>query len=228
MIPLLLLHGLMGSKDQFETLEKKISGDFQVISINFSGHGMAEFYFPEFSVQAFAEQIIAYIDSKGIEKINLFGYSIGGYIAVYLARYYSDRINKIITLGTKFEWNPTEAEKEVKLLDSEMLESKFPTFAEALIERHGERKWKLLLEKTSQLIIALGDEPALIENQFSNLEHSVRIIVGDRDRLVSVEESLRISRIFKNGSLSVLPETRHPFESVNEAYLAFEMKNFFI
>ncbi|MFN6038666.1 MAG: alpha/beta fold hydrolase, partial [Bacteroidota bacterium] len=130
MKPLLLLHGLMGSKDQFESLEKKITEEFQVMSINFSGHGLAEFYFPEFTVQAFAEQVISFLDSKGIEKTNIFGYSIGGYVAIYLARYFPDRVEKVITLATKFEWNPSEAEREIKLLDPNLLEDKFPEFAQ--------------------------------------------------------------------------------------------------
>ena len=226
MKPLLLLHGLMGSKDQFESLEKKISEEFQVMSINFSGHGLAEFYFPEFSVQAFAEQVISFLDSKGIEKTNVFGYSIGGYIAVYLARYFPDRISKVITLATKFDWNPSEAESEVKLLDSNLLEEKFPDFAQVLMDRHGEKKWKLLLEKTSRLIVGLGDESPLIETEFSGIESEIRLIVGDKDRLVSIEETLYASKLFKNGTLAVWPNTRHPFESINHNYLLNELRCF--
>ena len=226
MKPLLLLHGLMGSKDQFESLEKKITEEFQVMSINFSGHGLAEFYFPEFTVQAFAEQVISFLDSKGIEKTNIFGYSIGGYVAIYLARYFPNRVEKVITLATKFEWNPSEAEREIKLLDPNLLEDKFPEFAQVLIDRHGDKKWKLLLEKTSRLIIGLGDEAPLIETEFSGIENEIRLIVGDKDRLVSVEETLHASKQFKNGSLAVWPNTRHPFESVNQSYLLNELKCF--
>ena len=228
MKPLLLLHGLMGSRDQFEKIEKDLSFDFECHTLNFSGHGLAEFYFPEFSVQAFAEQIISYLDSKGINQTNIFGYSIGGYTAVYLARYYSDRIANVFTLGTKFDWNPSEAEKEIKLLNPEMLEEKFPEFTQTLIERHGEKKWKLLLEKTSRLIVAIGDEPLLIDSEYSGIEQRIRIAIGDRDKMVSVEESLRVSRELKNGSLSVYPNTGHSFESVNERSLINEIRHFFI
>ena len=227
MKPLLLLHGLMGSREQFENLEKKISEDFQVMSINFSGHGLAEFYFPEFSIQAFAEQVISFLDSKGIEKTNIFGYSIGGYVGVYLAIYFPDRVSKVLTLATKFDWSPSEAENEIKLLDANLLEEKFPDFAQSLIDRHGEKKWKLLLEKTSRLIVGLGDEAPLVETEFSGIENEIRIVVGDRDKLVSIEESLNASQLFKHGSLSVWPNTRHPFESIHQNYLLNEFRCFF-
>ena len=46
---LILLHGLMASRDQFEKLEPLLQQDLEVFTFNFSGHGLAEFYFPEFS-----------------------------------------------------------------------------------------------------------------------------------------------------------------------------------
>ncbi|MBC7862468.1 MAG: alpha/beta hydrolase [Bacteroidia bacterium] len=223
---LILLHGAMGSKEQFEGLERLINQEYDLHILNFSGHGMAEFYFPEFSVQAFAEQVISYMDSKGIEKSNFFGYSLGGYVALYIARYYQDRVESVMTLATKFDWNPSIAEKEIKMLDPLLLEEKFPDFTKALVERHGEKKWKLLLEKTGQLMTALGDEPVLTENDFPGIEIPVRIGLGDKDKMVSIEESQNVFKRLKAGSFYVLPDTKHPLESVNKERLAFEIRNF--
>ena len=223
---LILLHGAIGCKDKFEKLEQHLDRHYDLHAINFSGHGLAEFYFPEFSVQAFAEQIISYMDSKGIEKTNFFGYSMGGYVALYIARYYSDRAESVMTLATKFEWNPSIAEKETKMLNPLLLEEKYPDFAKILADRHGEKKWKLLMDKTAQLMVALGDEQVLIEEDFPGIEIPVRIGLGDKDKMVGMEESWHIYKRFKNGSFYVMPDTKHPLESVDTDRLAFEIMHF--
>ena len=35
-------------------------------------------------------------------------------MALWLARFYPDRVGKIYTLGTKLNWNEVEVEKEIK------------------------------------------------------------------------------------------------------------------
>jgi pimeloyl-ACP methyl ester carboxylesterase len=225
---LILLHGLMGSREQFEKLETLLKQDFDVHTINFSGHGMAEFYFPEFSVEAFSEQVVSYLDSRQIEKADFFGYGIGGYVALYLTRFFSDRVNQVMTLATKLDWNPDVASKEVKLLDAEMLEERFPQFVAHLIERHGDKKWKMLLEKSHRLLTALGDEPLLKEDDFRRMENRIRFCAGDQDKMFGLEEQLGLVRQMKNGSMAVFPETKHSLESVDVNRLYFELKDFFI
>jgi pimeloyl-ACP methyl ester carboxylesterase len=222
---LILLHGAIGSKDQFEKIEQQLNA-YHVHALNFSGHGLSEFYFPEFSVQSFAEQVISFMDSKGIEKANFFGYSMGGYVALYIGRFYSDRVEKIMTLATKFDWNPSIAEKEIKMLDPSLLEEKYPDFAKVLVNRHGEKKWKLLLERTARLMIALGDEPVLTDEDFPGIEIPVRLGVGDKDKMVSIEETYTVLRLLKNGSMYVMPDTKHPLESVDVERLLFEITHF--
>jgi pimeloyl-ACP methyl ester carboxylesterase len=224
---LMLLHGLMGSKEQFEKLEPLLQQDFEVHAFNFSGHGLAEFYFPEFSVEAFADQVISFLDSRQIEKTDFFGYGLGGYVGLYLARYFSDRVNKVMTFATQLEWNPDKVAKEIQLLNAEVLEQRYPEFAAQLSERHGEKKWKLLVEKSARLLTALGDEPLLNDEDFRGMIHQIRICVGDSDKMVSVQEQMNVLQLLKNGSLSVFPKTRHAWESMDSDRLIFEMKSFF-
>jgi hypothetical protein len=47
----------------------------------------------------------------------------------------------------------------------------------------------------------------------------VRVVVGDRDDTVSVEESAAVARALGAGSLTVLPNTPHPIERVDLAGL---------
>ena len=47
-----------------------------------------------------------------ITRADIFGYSMGGYVALHAARRHPERIGSIMTLGTKFAWDTPTAEKE--------------------------------------------------------------------------------------------------------------------
>jgi pimeloyl-ACP methyl ester carboxylesterase len=81
---------------------------------------------------------------------------MGGYVAIYLARYYPESVNKIITLATKFIWNETIAAKEIKMLNADKIEEELPDFAVALHKRHAPDNWKTVLEKTAAMLIEMG------------------------------------------------------------------------
>ena len=82
---ILILHGAIGSKDQFELLKHQLVKKYNVHSINFSGHG-GEVFKSKFNIAQFAEDVLNYLNSKNIESIDVFGYSMGGYVALYLAK----------------------------------------------------------------------------------------------------------------------------------------------
>ena len=109
---LLLLHGALGSKEQFNELEKKLKDSFKTYSINFSGHGGDKIPDEPFSIQLFVQDVLSFLDKNGIDKINIFGYRMGGYVGLFLSRHYPERINKLFTIATKLKWTEEIAIKE--------------------------------------------------------------------------------------------------------------------
>jgi esterase/lipase len=214
MKPIILLHGAIGAKDQLSELSKKLSLlNFNVYSLNFSGHGNEDFK-NNFSIEQFSIELKEFINKHKIEKPNIFGYSMGGYVALYLAFINPDLINTIITLGTKFEWTPEIAEKETKMLNPKTIIEKVPKFADALINRHG-KNWELLLSKTEAMMTALGNKNALSINNFSQIKNKVLVGIGDKDNMVSLEETINVYKQLSNGQMYMLPNTKHPIETVN-------------
>jgi len=72
--------------------------------INFSGHGGKPMTETKLSIALFADDVLDYIGKNRIVRANIFGYSVGGYVAVYIAKYRPVKVNHIITLATKFYW----------------------------------------------------------------------------------------------------------------------------
>jgi esterase/lipase len=216
---IILLHGAIGAKDQLEPLavELKQQG-YHVFTLSFSGHGQIPFA-TNFGIEQFALELEQFIKANHLQQPTVFGYSMGGYVALYLAYRNPTILGNIITLGTKFEWSPEIAQKEVKMLDSKTIIEKVPKFAEALKKRHG-KDWELLLQKTAEMMLSLGNKNALSLNDFTSIENKVWIGIADKDNMVSLDETTAVYKQLKNGAMYMLPNTKHPIETVNVMLLS--------
>jgi esterase/lipase len=216
---IILLHGAIGAKDQLEPLavELKQQG-YNVFTLSFSGHGQTPFA-SSFGIEQFALELEQFITENKLDKSSIFGYSMGGYVALYLAHRNPNILGNIITLGTKFEWSPEISAKEIKMLDSKTIMEKVPKFAEALQKRHGQ-DWELLLQKTTEMMLSLGNKNALSLNDFTTIENKVLIGLADKDSMVSLEETTAVYKQLKNGAMYMLPNTKHPIETVDVGLLA--------
>ncbi len=169
---ILLLHGALGSKDQFDGLQTALSAQFKVHTFNFSGHGRRPSHHHAFTIQNFCHEVLDWMNENYIKTTDVFGYSMGGYVALWMARFYPDRIGRIFTLGTKLKWNEEEAEREIKLLNPEKIVEKVPAFAQALAQLHGEHEWKSVMTKTAALMRDLA-HTHLTDQDFIQLGNTV-------------------------------------------------------
>lgn len=197
-----------------------------ILSI-FSGHGGSDL--PKvYSIELFANDVLEYLNSKQIDQIDIFGYSMGGYVALYLAKHNLHRIGRIFTLATKLEWTEEIALKETKMLNPEKIQEKIPQFADIIIKRHNPQDWRLVLYKTAEMMIEMEKNNPLKLEDFTNINHFVRISIGDNDNMVSLNETLDVFNKLTNSSLLVIPNTQHPIEKVDNDRLIYEIKNWFV
>src|SRR6186713_1930532 len=101
----LLLHGALASATQFDTFSPLLKNDFDARAIHFSGHGGSAIPSEGYTFDLFTRDMLNYADAHKIDKLNLFGFSMGGYAALYFAKLYPHRVRKIMTLNTKFHWD---------------------------------------------------------------------------------------------------------------------------
>lgn len=226
MQPIILLHGALGSKDQLQPLTKALENYFQVHTFNFSGHGGRPFGDKHFSISLFSDQIGEYMQEMGISQTTIFGYSMGGYAAMYLARQFPDKISKLITLATKFHWDEKTAAREVTMLNGKTIQEKVPAFAAQLQQRHAPNDWLVLLEKTSQLLTDLGKQNALQPEDHAAIATPCLLLLGDRDKMVTLDETVAVYKQSPHGQLGVLPGTPHALEQVNVPLLAGMISTF--
>ena len=223
---LLLLHGAIGSMDQLADLKKALTGYYNIYCINFSGHGGLPIPQEGFSIKLFSEEVLTFLEKNNTGKINIFGYSMGGYVGMYLAKQYPDKINKLLTLATKFNWDKEIAEKESRMLNAEKIEEKLPAFARELTKRHRPQDWRLVLAKTVQMLLQMGKDNPLKPQDYDSIQLPVKLMLGDRDKMVTLDETLQVYQALSNARLCIFPDTAHPIEAVDTDRLAYEIRDF--
>lgn len=225
MANIILLHGAIGAKNQMKSIENELNAlQHNVISLNFPGHGDEQECMDDFSIEFFAESVKPHIEN--LDEVYLLGYSLGGYVSLYLYQFFPEKIKGIMCFGTIFDWSEEQAKKQVSQINPEKLKEKVPAFAEFLRKTHGD-KWENVLWNTHKLLNKLGAKKLLDAAYLSSIEVPVIISVGDRDALVSLNESIETYKLLKNASLIVYPSTGHPIEKANAKKIASDFSALF-
>ena len=222
---LLLLHGALGAASDFDTLVPLLKPR-EIYTLNFEGHGGQPIPEHPFRMEHFVENVLTSMNKSNLDQVDIFGYSMGGYVALYLALQQPDRIGKIMTLATKFDWTPESAARETRFLDADKILEKVPQYATTLQNMHGEM-WRDVLNATAEMMHHLGDDPALTDMQIGEIKNPVRISLGDRDKMVTMDESLHVYEQLTNAEFQVFPSTPHPINQVAMPVIADAINAYF-
>lgn len=226
----MVLHGALGCADQMQPMASALQAQRQyasVLTMELPGHGRTAL--PSgipFSMRGFALALQERIHREGLARPVVFGYSMGGYIALLLEHLAPGTIGGIVTLGTMLHWTPTIAQAAASRLDGAVLRAKVPSYADLLAARHAEAGgWELLLARTSTLLRELGDGPLLTRETLAAVHCPVHLLVGGRDDSVTLEETTNAASSLPRARASLLPDMPHPIEKVDLAVVAREVSD---
>ncbi|SFU28082.1 alpha/beta fold hydrolase [Halomonas korlensis] len=94
-VPLVVIHGLFGSADNWRSHVKAWQSVRRVIAVDLRNHGRS----PHLAGMGYAEQaedVVSLLDRLGIEQAHLLGHSMGGKVAISIAREYPQRVASLI------------------------------------------------------------------------------------------------------------------------------------
>lgn len=209
---IILLHGAIGAAQQLEPLETELKKHFNVYRFNFEGHGGSNLP-SSFSIDLFSQNLTDFIREKKLHAPTLFGYSMGGYVALH-AISKGEKVARLITLGTKFSWTPQGAAKEVLMLNPEIIETKVPKFAEYQTQLHAPNDWKTVITMTADMMTQLGDAPSLNDNHYTRISTPTLCLLGDKDSMVTREETTQVVETLIDGSFQLIDNCPHPIEKI--------------
>ena len=95
--PLIILHGLFGSLDNWHTLSKRFAADFRVFAIDQRNHGRSP-HDDTFTYTAMAEDLVEFFDDNELPEASLLGHSMGGKTAMEFALAHPERVTKLVVV----------------------------------------------------------------------------------------------------------------------------------
>jgi len=223
--PVVLLHGALGSRSQFAPLASALESRCAPHAFDFLGHGGSTLTGP-LTVERLVEQTADYVRTHGLAPVALFGYSLGGYVALQLAATQPELVRAVATLGTKLEWEPKVAERMVGLMDPAAMAARVPKFAAALQLAHSAMGWERVCAETRDMLTSLGERPLLTRGAYAGIAQPVRLMIGDRDDTLTLEETVAAYGLLPRGELEVLPATGHPIARVDVERLSTSLASF--
>lgn len=177
-------------------------------------------------MQHYVDQLHRYVVQHNLEEFAVFGYSMGGYVALCYALQYPGQISSLLTLATKLHWTAEGAARESQMLQPEVITEKVPRYATQLADLHGEEQWKHLLPAIAGMMTDLGNQTLLDTADYAKIGARTQLMVGDKDNMVSLAETQEAAALIPDARLAVLPGTKHPLEQVRVPLLKGLMCDF--
>ncbi|MGH3315994.1 MAG: alpha/beta fold hydrolase, partial [Nocardioidaceae bacterium] len=101
--PLLLLHGGLFNIDlQFGEVLPGLAQGRQVIAADFQAHGRTGDIDRPLSTVDLASDVVALLEHLGIRQVDVFGFSVGGAVALHLAIKHPDLVRKAVVSSVSF------------------------------------------------------------------------------------------------------------------------------
>jgi len=215
--PLIVLHGAYMNIPSMGEIIPMLAETHKVYAIEFQGHGRTNDIDRPITYPNLADDVAAFMDAVGIQKADVFGYSMGAAAGLQFAIRHPEKINKLAAASVAYDaegWQP-----EFKAFIPQMTVEMFVEmpFAEEYRKLAPDPDaFPAVVEK----LIQLEKEPMAWEEDVKALKAPVLIISGDAD-VNTLEHAVAMFRLLGGGGmgdmgkplpesrLAVLPATSH-------------------
>jgi pimeloyl-ACP methyl ester carboxylesterase len=227
-MPLVLLHGaFMTINTNWSALIPELSKNRKVIAVELQGHGRTADIDRPFSFEYMADDVVALLQYLKIDSTDIFGYSLGGCVALQIAIRHPQIVRKLVIASAvyKFEgWTP-----ETRAI--------LPTLTPALFEGSPMKKeydslapdpkhWPQMVDKLKKLVTTPYDFTA---EKIKSIKSPALIIVGDGDGVLP-EHAVEMFRLLggkmmpefsapPHTQLAMFPGTSHIFVMMHPDWL---------
>jgi pimeloyl-ACP methyl ester carboxylesterase len=207
--PIVVLHGAYMNADTMAPFVQLLAQMRQVIVPEAQGHGRtADIVDRPLSYEQFADDVAALLNTLGIEKADVFGYSMGGSTALQIAIRHPEKVNKLIVASTAYRHDGWHEDMlaMIPTITPEMFAGS-PMETEYMRLAPNPENWPLLVQK---LVALDSDIPDWSAESIQAITAPTMVIAGDSDS-VRPEHVLEIFRLRGggvNGDMTGLPEAR--------------------
>ena len=223
--PLIIVHGLFGTLDNWQTIAKQFGSAYSVFLIDQRNHGRSPHVDGLFNYKILAEDLKDFLEQNWIYKTSLIGHSMGGKTILQFATEYPEMIDKmvVVDIGPKSYQGGHETVLEAlaavpvetladrqqaeQILSSKIGEMGTVQFLLKNLSRkkEGGFEWKMnlknLVENYSNILAAIDiPEPCMVETLF--------VRGGNSDYLTDSDYPL-LKQQYPNGTIATIEGAGH-------------------
>lgn len=224
--PLIILHGLFGSLDNWQTLANRWAENLEVWIIDQRNHGQSP-HSDEWNYDVMADDLKDFLEEHNLKDINLLGHSMGGKTVMRFACKYPHLVEKLIVadIGPKsYPVHHAEIIEALKTVDfskidsrsdaDEMLKKSIPEMGvrQFLLKnfywkdvKNKKGAWRFNLDVISEKIEEVGKE-TFPEAMFSI---PTLFLNGEKSNYIKKEDIESIQEKYINSKVFTIPKAGH-------------------
>lgn len=203
-LPLLLLHGGLGTLADFNGILKELPSKFRFIGIDLRGHGKSTKGSSRLSYVQYQSDTEAVLEHLNIDAVSILGFSDGGIVGYRMAAKDPSKVRQLITLGA--QWRLEADDPSLPMLSgltSEMWIEMFPDSVKYYERINSQPDFDALVKAVVEVwtdTLSSGYP----QEGVRGIKSPVLIIRGDEDHLLSLPEAVELrSRIAGSGFLNI-------------------------
>jgi pimeloyl-ACP methyl ester carboxylesterase len=202
--PLVWLHGAFGGADVHPNLAR----DRQVIAVELQGHGHTADIDRPLTYEQMADDVAALLQHLKIEQADIFGYSMGGTVALAIAIRHPEVVRKVAINGSYYgKLEEAFGPESFRQFQNLPAPADFPPPVKDAYAKVAPdpKHWPTLVAKVKKLGLEFK---GFSREDMKSIKAPVLITVGDRD-FVRLEHAVAMYRLIPNAQLAVFPGADH-------------------
>ncbi|GAB2959278.1 alpha/beta hydrolase [Amycolatopsis acidiphila] len=209
--PVVLLHGgVLTLELSFGPMLPQLATGRQVIGVELQGHGHTADIDREVTLGGLAGDVVALLDELGLERADLFGFSLGGLVALELATAHPGRVDRLVLASTHYRPDGYHADIHDPALQA--ASTRMPTEADFAEMFQAYQRVAPEPERFDSFKAKVSEAVARLEgwsaDQLRAVTAPTLLIVGDND-FVRLEHAIEMAGLIPDAQLAVLPGTTH-------------------
>jgi len=240
--PILFLHGLFGSVDNWSTIANGLKDSGQLYLLDMRNHGRSP-HSQVFDYDAMAEDLYEFLADLNLRQVSLIGHSMGGLTAMKFALNYPHRVDALVVLDIAPRPYPLHHQDIITSLlsiDLDQLKNREqadaqlaltiqqPSLRNFLLKNlyrtaEGKYSWRLNLPVIAQNLFRLGEG---IQTEQQSFDRPCLFIRGGLSDYVRDEDLPYIKKLFPRAELITVEQTTHWLPAENPAAVISAIKSF--
>jgi len=235
--PIVIVHGLYGSSDNWVSIAKELASDFEVFIIDQRNHGQSP-HSEEFNYDILAGDLLEFMNTQNLKSAILIGHSLGGKAIMQFATQYHTKVNNLIvidiapksyrySLSNKFEnlnhkqiieallsvnINEIKSRKEIdKKLSSIIKERRLRLFLLKNLKRKKDKSfyWTLNFKEINNNLKLIMEDVSFELFESVKINIPTLFIRGENSNYILDEDIEKIKKIFTNSEINTIKDASH-------------------